>query len=60
MIINDDILNWCKEYKGEKFHALLCDPPYHLTMPDSYGHSQFNMESMNKANKAEESLFGTK
>lgn len=30
MIINDDILNWCKEYKGEKFHSLICDPPYHL------------------------------
>ena len=30
MIINDDILNWCKEYKGEKFMAMLCDPPYEL------------------------------
>lgn len=30
MIINDDILNWCKEYKGEKFHSLVCDPPYEL------------------------------
>jgi len=30
-VINDDILNWCKEYSGEKFHALLSDPPYHLT-----------------------------
>ncbi len=30
MIINDDILNWCKEYTGEKFHSLVCDPPYEL------------------------------
>ncbi len=27
----DDILNWAKKYDGPKFHALLCDPPYHLT-----------------------------
>lgn len=26
-----DVLEWCKSYTGEKFHALLCDPPYHLT-----------------------------
>jgi hypothetical protein len=31
VIINDDILKWCAAYKGEQFHALLCDPPYHLT-----------------------------
>jgi hypothetical protein len=30
MIVNDDVLKWCKEYKGEPFHALLCDPPYAL------------------------------
>jgi 16S rRNA G966 N2-methylase RsmD len=30
VIINDNILKWCTEYKGEKFHALLCDPPYEL------------------------------
>lgn len=30
MVINDDILKWCAEYKGEKFHAILCDPPYEL------------------------------
>ena len=29
-IINQDILEWCKSYKGEKFHAILCDPPYQL------------------------------
>lgn len=31
MIYNDDVVNWAKNYEGEKFHALLCDPPYHLT-----------------------------
>ena len=30
-IFQQDILQWCKEYKGERFHALLCDPPYHLS-----------------------------
>jgi hypothetical protein len=29
-IIQSDILKWCEEYDGEPFHALLCDPPYHL------------------------------
>jgi hypothetical protein len=31
MIIQADILDWAKTYTGPKFHALLCDPPYHLT-----------------------------
>lgn len=26
-----NILNWARDYDGEPFHALLCDPPYHLT-----------------------------
>lgn len=30
-IENLNILDWCKFYQGEPFHALLCDPPYHLT-----------------------------
>ena len=30
MIINADILDWAKTYKGPKFHAVLCDPPYGL------------------------------
>lgn len=30
MIINDDIINWCKRYKGPPFMAMLCDPPYEL------------------------------
>lgn len=31
MIIHADILEWATSYEGEPFHALLCDPPYHLT-----------------------------
>jgi site-specific DNA-methyltransferase (adenine-specific) len=30
-IIKDDVIHFAETYKGEKFHALLCDPPYHLT-----------------------------
>lgn len=30
MIENKDILEWCKTYAGQKFHAVLCDPPYEL------------------------------
>lgn len=30
-IVQGDILKWATEYDGEPFHALLCDPPYHLT-----------------------------
>ena len=26
-IINADIVEWAKNYKGELFHAVLCDPP---------------------------------
>lgn len=25
-----DVLDWAAAYQGEPFHALLCDPPYHL------------------------------
>lgn len=46
MIINDDILNWCKEYKGEKFHSLVCDPPYHLT--------EITLQSMNLSGRTVE------
>lgn len=31
MIINDDALKFAAGYSGPGFHALLCDPPYHLT-----------------------------
>lgn len=26
-----DAVEWARQYKGAKFHALFCDPPYHLT-----------------------------
>lgn len=31
MIVNADAIAWAKEQEAETFHALLCDPPYHLT-----------------------------
>lgn len=30
-VIHNDVMAWAKSYDGPKFHALLCDPPYHLT-----------------------------
>ncbi|MFA4974847.1 MAG: hypothetical protein WC683_19775 [bacterium] len=30
-IVHADVLAWAKGYDGPKFHAMLCDPPYHLT-----------------------------
>lgn len=30
MLINENVLDWTKEYNGEPFHAMLCDPPYEL------------------------------
>ena len=30
-LIRGDVLSFARHYRGEKFHALLCDPPYHLT-----------------------------
>lgn len=30
-IHNQDVVKWSKEYEDEKFHALFCDSPYHLT-----------------------------
>lgn len=30
-LTHGDLLTWAAEYSGPKFHALLCDPPYHLT-----------------------------
>lgn len=29
-LICGDVLNFARHYHGELFHALLCDPPYHL------------------------------
>lgn len=31
MIICEDVIKWAESYDGPLFHALLCDPPYHLT-----------------------------
>lgn len=36
-IIQADILRWAATYTGPKFHALLSDPPYHLTRPTGGG-----------------------
>lgn len=30
-IVCNDVMKWAAWYSGAKFHALLCDPPYHLT-----------------------------
>lgn len=30
-IYNEDAIGWAKNYQKGKFHALLCDAPYHLT-----------------------------
>ena len=30
-IYNEDAIEWAKNYQKGKFHALLCDAPYHLT-----------------------------
>lgn len=30
-LYHDDILKWAETYDGPPFHAVLCDPPYHLT-----------------------------
>lgn len=30
-VVVADVIEWAKTYEGAKFHALLCDPPYHLT-----------------------------
>lgn len=29
--VHGDVLEWARTYDGEPFHAMLCDPPYHLT-----------------------------
>lgn len=37
-IIQADVLEWAKNYRGPKMHALLADPPYHLTsITDRFG-----------------------
>lgn len=34
-IYNQDVMDWSNSYNGEPFHAMLCDPPYHLYSPVS-------------------------
>jgi len=29
-LINANVVDWANQYNGEKFHAILCDPPYGL------------------------------
>src|SRR5574341_773463 len=29
--------SWCRLYRGEKFHAMIADPPYHLTIEERFG-----------------------
>lgn len=37
-IEHQSVLDWAKTYTGPKFHALICDPPYHLTsITDRFG-----------------------
>src|SRR4030095_16229487 len=31
VICCDDVLHWAETYTGPPLHAMLCDPPYHLT-----------------------------
>jgi len=38
-ITQADILNWAAAYDGPLFHALITDPPYHLTRPTAGGPS---------------------
>lgn len=33
--ITGDVLDWAAHYDGPPFHALLCDPPYHLYNPET-------------------------
>jgi site-specific DNA-methyltransferase (adenine-specific) len=41
MLICADVLDWANEYEGAPFHAMLCDPPYHLT-DDPRGITRYN------------------
>lgn len=34
-LICDDIMNWCAEYDGPPFHAVLCDAPYEIEFMNS-------------------------
>lgn len=37
-LYHSELLRWCAWYSGPKFHAVVCDPPYHLTsIQERYG-----------------------
>lgn len=36
-IVCADVIDWATSYNGPKFHAMLCDPPYHLYTQDRRG-----------------------
>lgn len=54
-LINAETVGWAKNYKGEFFHAMLCDPPYHLVSPVSTSGSRpnddLNTKKYNQFNK---------
>lgn len=41
LIHTADVIEWASGYTGPKYHALLSDPPYHLT-PDKRGITRYN------------------
>lgn len=43
-VVCADVLDWAAGYSGEPFHAILCDPPYHLSEPitQRFGTAQRN------------------
>jgi 16S rRNA G966 N2-methylase RsmD len=46
-IINKDLLDWSKEYKGDKSMAVLCDPPYFLSF---MSHNKWDKDNGIEAN----------
>lgn len=54
-----DVLEWCKEYTGPKFHAMLADPPYELHfMQKSWDNSGIAFQSETWAALSEHLLPG--
>ena len=43
-IVNSDIIEWSKNYKGEKFHAVLCDPPYEINFMNHWDASGISFQ----------------
>jgi hypothetical protein len=51
-IVCDDVLAWAETYTGPKFHAMLCDPPYHLTsMVARFGETSLTRETHVQINR---------